>query len=375
MNRILFIFWYDNNMNIKDKSIIKIEQIASKIMQEKSFGRAYLERAEKNDNVFYHFTSNNNDINLQTLVSDIQSYLDGGKPVLLDVRDYLVKRKSFVRFLARENIADPLLDKLFNCLLNPPSFNIHLDTLKIAFEESNDFAKTMALKICDSYATRQFKTKDVQYCQLILKKLFKFDFKESEYKFLHSFFNYHKEAIIEYPHQMQDLVADFLKAKIKYQNWDDFAQYCPKDPGFKKVENNSLSMVEVNSNPTYNLVINDDAIRVNYPFLSSQTDIKKMMDSLVKLMHKNCNQLGLNKVFYSDWTDKQTFIYLTATSPDSANIKKIENMFFSLIETYATTFVNERNISSEALDKMFQFSYIESSLENKTSPASIKRKI
>ena len=361
-------------MNL-NKALNKIESIASKIMQEKSFGKAYLARVEKNDTIFYYFTNSNNNIDLQKLLSDVSSYIEGGTPVLLDVRDNLVKRKSFVRFLARENMTEPLLDKLFNCLLNPPTFNIHLDTLKVALDENEKFAKVMALKICNSYSTRQFKTQDVQYCQLVLKELLNFEFEENEYKYLHSFFNYHKEAIIAHPHQMQDLVADFLKAKINYRNWDEFAQYCPKDPGFKKVEDNNLSILEFNSNPTYNLIINDDAIRTKYPFFSSQTDIKKMMDSLVKLVHKNCDQLGLSKAFYSDWTDKQTFIYLTAKSPESANIQKLEKIFFSLIHSYVEKFMTERKISETELDKIFQFSYIDATLENKPSVTSHKRKI
>ena len=357
------------------KSLIKIENIAFKIMQEKTFGKSYLARVEKKDTIFYYFTNSNNNIDLQKLVSDVSSYLEGGTPVLLDVRENLVKRKSFVRFLAKENITDPLLDKLFNCLLNPPTFNIHLDTLKVALDENEIFAKVIALKICDSYSTREFKPQNICYCRLVLKELFKFKFEEYEYKSLHNFFNYYKKLILAHPHEIQDLVADFLKAKINYKNWDEFAQYCPKDPGFKKVEENNFSIVEVNSSPTYNLIINDDAIRTKYPFISSQTDIKKMMDSLVKLVHKNCDKLGLSKAFYSDWTDKQTFIYLTGKSPDSADIKKLEKMFFSLIDLYTERFMTDRKISDSELDKIFQFSYIDSTLENKPSVTSSKRKI
>jgi hypothetical protein len=362
-------------MNTQDTSLNKIENIAAKIMQEKYLGRAYLDRQQKNDMIYYYFTSNNEQISIQSLVSDVDSYLKGGTPVVLDVRDYLVKRKTFVRFLAKEKIEDPLLGKLFNTLLNPPSFNIHLDTLNVAFNINEKFAKVMALKICDSYTSRQFKTRDVQHCHLLIKEFLKLDFQESEYPSLHHFFNYYKEAIIAHPHQMQEEVANFLKTKINYKYWDDFAQYCPTDAGFKKVKDNSLPMVEINLNPTYNLIINDDSIRLKHPLISSQTDIKKMMDSLVKLVNKNCDKLGLSKAFYSDWTDKQTFIYLTAKSPDSANINNIEKMFFSLIDSYASRFMNQTKITESDIDKIFQYSYMESSLQDKLEPTTIKRKI
>ena len=249
----------------------------------------------------------------------------------IDVGDR--KRKSILWIIANTEISLEEKKKLINLFFNQEQL-FRLPIFFKILKKVKDSQQLVERKLIALYLLSIAKPKECYSggtLKSIIDELNVYDYYKEDFYILENFFSIYKKEIKGNKNSIERVIfVDFLKKKIKPDDWDYFKHLYDKDKTYKKKYD-----FEENANAKMHLIFNIDFIKEKYKFLSLENDVNIALEKISKYLLNFHNKFNLEELHILKNDDEKFVIYLVSKNNQKINKVLIVKVFYRLMDEFS----------------------------------------
>lgn len=310
----------------------------------------------------YIYPTNSQHVTLKELVQDYEKYFtnESAKPVSFKI-DSKSKRKTIVNLLLKTQLPLEQMDKALKTLVLNHITKDFTDVIRYCAEEKTKYAQQIVVKTMEymgqisnynSVITERF-TEPLQLLQ-------EFKFNNEQYPAVHNFFKHHKEVINNKNRVVEFYIVNFLKYSVKPEDWHLFGQYCHENKAFKPLKEVAETLFEDNNQLVHNIMLNPSYIKARHPYLSSDNDMKYMVESVLDTFTRKGKDLHIEHGFSSFITTEKIGLHFMSLDTKALDGERIKKIFDTLIDKYVETYQAKKIVKHVDMNHAFDFAFLES---------------
>ncbi len=243
------------------------------------------------------------------------------------------KRKSILWIIANADILLEEKKKLINVFFQQEQL-FRLPTFLKLLKKGKNNEQLLERKLITFHLLSIAKPKECYSggtLKSIIDELSVYDYYKEDFYILENLFSIYKKEIKGNKNSIERAIfVDFLKKKIKPDDWDYFKHLYDKDKTYKKKYE-----VEENENLKIHLIFNIDFIKEKYKFLSLENDVNIALEKISKYLLHFHTKFNLEELHILKNDDEEFIMYLVSKNNQKMNKALIISVFYRLMDEFS----------------------------------------
>lgn len=362
-----------------EKSMKKIEEVMASYRVDKMYQSPYssdskekFKLSDRDTKILIsknlYQSSNVIDVSDEEIIELAKNYLENGGKTLNIMLEGKVRQRSLVNFLFKENLSDIHRERFMDMTLNHSNIYSCVTTIDYISQffkkhpDKEDLSKKMLANIFKQINVLKpeidrnswLPSKDFERIADVMEC---FKFKTEDYPLLHSLFTAF-ESPIKNDYTGINKFIDFLKKHIPPSDWDEFKKYSKEERKTEKPK----SIFSSNENPKLHLAISEELIAEIHPCVSFEKDFFTMMNTIVRQIKKNKEEMGLQDCFIVSTENKITQLYFISKDEKPIKEQSIKEILTFCIDGYAEEITNKKFVSDSFVETTLRAAVLSSQL-------------